>query len=60
MYEAGQRIVIRKEDGTEQVVLVEDILLDDRGQRLRVRDVVTGGSMVVSPQETIIVEQLED
>ena len=60
MYEPGQRLVIRKDDGTEQMVLVEDVLADNGGQKLRVKDVETGVSSVVSPMETTIVEHLED
>jgi hypothetical protein len=60
MYEPGQRIVIRKDDGAEQMVLVEDVLADNGGQKLRVKDVETGVSSVVSPMETTIVEHLED
>jgi hypothetical protein len=59
MYEEGQRVVIRK-NGTEQVGIVEEVMIDTGGQKLRVKDPSTGQSRVVNPVEDTIVEHLED
>ncbi len=59
MYEKGQRVVIRTAE-KEEVVLVEEILVGNEGQMLRVKDPTTGRSKVVNPVEEIIVEHLED
>lgn len=59
MYQKGQRVVVRTED-REQVMLVEDIIATDDGQRLKLKDVATGLTQMVNPVEDNIVEQLED
>ena len=59
MYQKGQRVVIRTDD-SEKVVLVEDILASEDGQKLRVKDPTTGITQVVNPVEDNIVEHLED
>lgn len=59
MYQEGQQVVIRK-DGTEQVGIVEEVMVDNGGQKLRVKDPSTGLSQVVNPVEDTIVEHLED
>jgi hypothetical protein len=59
MYQKGQRVVVRTE-GNEQVMLVEDIIATDDGQRLKLKDPTTGVTQMVNPVEDNIVEQLED
>ena len=59
MYKAGQRVVVREHD-LEKVAIVEEVLIDNGGQKLRVKEVDTGLSRVVNPIEQTIVEQLED
>lgn len=59
MYEKGQRVVIRTPQD-EKVMLVEEILIGDDGQKLRVKDPTTGATRVVNPVEDTIVEHLED
>lgn len=61
MYEKGQRIAIRSDKTqTEEVVLVEDILITEEGQMLKVRSPGTHHTRVVNPQDNVIVEHLED
>lgn len=62
MYEKGQRIVIRSGNRSDQMVLVEDIIADQNGQKLKVKDPSTGAIRVVDPFNTDeqIVEHLED
>lgn len=60
MYEKGQRIAIRKEGGEEEVVLVEDLIADEDGMKLKVRHPGTHHTRIVNPQEQRIVEHLED
>jgi hypothetical protein len=60
MYHEGQKVVVRDSRGGERVALVEDIISDNGGQMLRVKDLDTGMSRVVNPQEQPIVEHLED
>jgi hypothetical protein len=59
MYTEGQRVVIREKD-TEKMAIVEDVICDNGGQVLRVKELETGVSRVVNPVESTIVEQLED
>jgi len=59
MYQKGQRVVIRTDDH-EKVMLVEDLLAGDDGQKIRVKDPVTGVTQVVNPVTDDIVEHLED
>jgi hypothetical protein len=59
MYEKGQRVVIRTETG-ERVRIVEDIIMGEDGQKLKVRDPNTHLVEVVNPVEDNIVEHLED
>jgi len=61
MFEVGQRVVVRDpEDNTERVVLVEEVVLHEDGQKLRVKDPVTGATELVNPIEKPVVECLED
>ncbi len=60
MYEKGQRIVIRSDKQGDQMVLVEDIIADQNGQKLKVKDPSTGAIRVVDPFSQNIVEHLED
>ena len=60
MYEAGQKVVIRDKTGHEDVALVEEIMVGNDGQLLRVKDPVTGAKRVVNPITETIVEHLED
>ena len=61
MYEAGKRVVIRNPDnGTERVVLIEEVVSHTDGQKLRVKDLATGARQLVNPITDNLVEQLED
>jgi hypothetical protein len=60
MYEVGQRVVIRGENGRDEVALVEEILIGNENQLLCVRDPATGVKRVVNPVTETIVEHLED
>lgn len=61
MYEKGQKLAIRNRNGgEEEVVLVEDIIADEEGMKLKVRSPKTHHTRIVNPQEQQIVEQLED
>ena len=60
MYEKGQKLVIRSEAQGDRVVLVEDLIADDEGQKLKVRDLNTNVSRVVNPHTQTVVEHLED
>jgi hypothetical protein len=60
MYERGQRIVIRSESKGDQMVLIEDIIADQNGQKLKVKDPSTGAIRVVDPGNQVVVEHLED
>lgn len=61
MYEQGQRIVIRdKVTGHEEVAVVEEVLLEHDGAKLRVKDPRTGTTRTVNPVEQNILEHLED
>jgi hypothetical protein len=60
MYHEGQKVVVRDNNGSEKVSLVEDVISDNGGQMLRVKDLDTGVSRVVNPQDQPIVEHLED
>lgn len=60
MYEKGQRIVIRSERYGDEMVLIEDIIADQGGQKLKVKDPTTGVTRVVDPFQQTIVEHLED
>lgn len=61
MYEVGKRVVVRDlEDNSERVMLVEEIVTHQDGNKLRVKDPVTGASELVNPIENPVVECLED
>lgn len=62
MYEKGQRIVIRSNRHGDEMVLIEDIIADQHGQKLKVKDPSTGAIRVVDPssKDQHIVEHLED
>jgi hypothetical protein len=60
MFEKGQRVVIRSESRGDEMVLVEDIISDQEGQKLKVKDPQTGAVRIVDPYEQIVVEHLED
>jgi len=60
MYEKGQQVVIRSETRGDEVVIVEEVLVDNGGQKLRVKNQGNGVSRVVDPYEDTIVEHLED
>jgi hypothetical protein len=60
MYEKGQRLVIRDQKYGDQMVIVEDIIADEQGQKLKVKDPVTHLIRVVDPFQQTVVEHLED
>jgi hypothetical protein len=59
MYEPGKKLVIR-ENNRERTVIVEDLLADEEGNKLRVRDLDSHATRVIKPEEHVIVEHLED
>jgi hypothetical protein len=60
MFEKGQRVVIRSDTRGDEMVLVEDVIADQEGQKLKVKNPNTGAIRVVDPYEQIVVEHLED
>jgi hypothetical protein len=59
LYEPGKKIVIR-EANRERTVIVEDLVEDEEGNKIRVRDLDTHARRVINPKEFTIVESLED
>lgn len=59
MFETGKRYVIR-EDNRERTVIVEDLVADNEGNKLRVRELNSHYTKVIDPNEHTIVESLED
>ena len=58
MYSKGQRVVVRDKDGShEEQALVEDIIMDTDGQKVKVK-LHDGGYKVVDRSR--VVEHLED
>jgi len=58
MYTKGQRVVIRESGSDKETqALVEDIIVEDDGQRVKVK-MVDGSSKTVASD--LVVEQLED
>jgi len=58
MYTKGQRVVVRESGSdTENQALVEDIITEDEGQRVKVK-MSDGSSKTVDSR--LVVEQLED
>ena len=60
MYEKGQKVVLRSNTQPDRVVIVEDLVADDEGNKLRVREPGSHSTWVVNPMKQVIVEQLED
>lgn len=59
MYEPGKKIVIREAD-RERAVIIEDLVEDEEGNKLLIRELDTHARRKINPSDHIIVEQLED
>ena len=59
MYEPGQKIVIR-EANRERTVIIEDLVEDEEGNKLLIRELDTHSRRTIKPGEHVIVEHLED
>jgi hypothetical protein len=59
MYEQGKKLVLR-ETNRERRVIIEDLVADDEGNKLRVRDLETNSMRTIDPTKMTIVEDLED
>ena len=58
MYTKGQRVVVRETNSDKETqALVEDIITEDEGQRVKVK-MTDGSSRTVDSR--LVVEQLED
>lgn len=59
MYERGQKLVIR-ENNRERHVIVEDLVADEEGNKLLIRELDTHARRTIDPKQSTIVEHLED